>query len=122
MRVGFLYGYYAEDPHYTNGIRAIVEAIYEPDQFCTYLEFEIRDSIKRTQNVELVMQSLQLEKIGIIFTSCYQSSVFTEREVRLMAKLQEENSISHSTGYKISNFFTVLLKKKRDSNSDAIEP
>jgi hypothetical protein len=39
-----------------------------------------------------------------------------------MAKLQEENSISHSTGYKISNFFTVLLKKKRDSKSDAIEP
>lgn len=30
--MGFLYGYYAEDPNYKNGIRAIVEAIYEPPQ------------------------------------------------------------------------------------------
>ncbi len=30
QRVGFLYGYYAEDPHYKGGIRAIIEAIYEP--------------------------------------------------------------------------------------------
>jgi len=28
QRVGFLYGYYAEDPHYKNGIRLIIEAIY----------------------------------------------------------------------------------------------
>lgn len=28
QRVGFLYGYYAEDPHYKGGIRVIVEAIY----------------------------------------------------------------------------------------------
>ena len=28
--MGFLYGYYAEDPNYKNGVRAIVEAIYEP--------------------------------------------------------------------------------------------
>jgi len=36
MRVGFLYGYFAEDPYYKNGIRAIVEAIYEPHQYCTF--------------------------------------------------------------------------------------
>lgn len=28
--MGFLYGYYAADPNYQNGVRAIVEAIYEP--------------------------------------------------------------------------------------------
>jgi hypothetical protein len=32
QRVGYLYGYYAEDPNYQNGVRAIVEAIYEPPQ------------------------------------------------------------------------------------------
>jgi len=30
QRVGFLYGYYAEDPNYKGGIRAIIETIYEP--------------------------------------------------------------------------------------------
>jgi len=28
--MGFLYGYYAADPNYKDGIRAVVEAIYEP--------------------------------------------------------------------------------------------
>ena len=39
QRVGFLYGYYAEDPHYKGGIRVIVEAIYEPKQKGTYNNF-----------------------------------------------------------------------------------
>lgn len=44
QRVGFLYGYYAEDPHYKGGIRVIVEAIYEPKQKGTYNSFEILES------------------------------------------------------------------------------
>jgi len=39
MRIAFVYGYYAEDPFYKNGIRAIVEAIYEPEQNCTANRF-----------------------------------------------------------------------------------
>jgi nuclear protein localization family protein 4 len=42
QRVGFLYGYYAEDPHYKGGIRAIVEAIYEPKQSGSYNDFEFK--------------------------------------------------------------------------------
>jgi nuclear protein localization family protein 4 len=39
MRVGFLYGYYAEDPNFLEGIRAVVEFIYEPPQECHFNEF-----------------------------------------------------------------------------------
>lgn len=39
IRVAFLYGYYAEDPFYKNGIRAIVEALYEPEQVCSSSKF-----------------------------------------------------------------------------------
>ncbi|GAB66989.1 nuclear pore associated protein [Plasmodium cynomolgi strain B] len=31
-RVGWMYGYYREDPHYNLGIRAVCECIYEPPQ------------------------------------------------------------------------------------------
>lgn len=30
QRAAFLYGYYAEDPNYEEGVRAVVEALYEP--------------------------------------------------------------------------------------------
>lgn len=41
QRAAFLYGYYAEDPHYKGGIRVIVEALYEPPQTGTYGDFQI---------------------------------------------------------------------------------
>ncbi len=41
QRVGFLYGYYAEDPNYKGGIRVIVEALYEPKQSGSYSDFKI---------------------------------------------------------------------------------
>jgi nuclear protein localization family protein 4 len=30
QRIGMLYGYYSEDPNYKDGVRAIIEAVYEP--------------------------------------------------------------------------------------------
>jgi nuclear protein localization family protein 4 len=30
--MGWLYGYYSEDPNYPEGVRVNVEAIYEPPQ------------------------------------------------------------------------------------------
>lgn len=31
-RVAYLYGYYAEDPIYPMGVRAVLETLYEPSQ------------------------------------------------------------------------------------------
>jgi nuclear protein localization family protein 4 len=31
QRMGWLYGYYSEDPNYPEGVRVNVEAIYEPN-------------------------------------------------------------------------------------------
>ena len=54
MRFGYLYGYFADDPYYQNGIRAIVEAIYEPHQYCNSQEFYILDGDERKKNIEIV--------------------------------------------------------------------
>lgn len=32
QKIGLLYGYFSEDPNYKDGVRAIVEALYEPPQ------------------------------------------------------------------------------------------
>jgi len=32
QRIGFLYGYYSEDPFFPDGVRVNVESIYEPPQ------------------------------------------------------------------------------------------
>lgn len=48
-RVGWLYGYYAEDPDYELGIRAVVEAIYEPPQVGTYNNVSILEDPFETQ-------------------------------------------------------------------------
>ena len=32
QRMGWLYGYYSEDPNFPDGVRVNIEAIYEPPQ------------------------------------------------------------------------------------------
>lgn len=69
MRVAFLYGYYAEDPYYKNGIRAIVQALYEPHQHCTDKLFWITDQPKRKFELQMLISSLGLQKIGFVMTT-----------------------------------------------------
>lgn len=81
QRVGYLYGYYAEDPTYEDGVRAVVEAIYEPPQ-----QNDLNNSIILPDplqiNVEKIAGRLGLQRIGYIF-STYNTDVFlTAEEVK----------------------------------------
>ena len=86
--MGYLYGYYAEDPHYKGGIRVIVEAIYEPKQKGTYSSFEILENPADTSKVDQIAASLSLERIGWIYTENNHDVVMTESQVRMAAKFQ----------------------------------
>jgi len=46
-------------------------------------------------------------------TSCNQNEIMTESDVRKIAQYQELHSVNHSTGYKLSNFITVIVKQRR---------
>lgn len=66
--MAWLYGYYSEDPNYPEGVRVNVEAIYEPPQVgeingCEYFEDPLGTK------VDMIAESLTLEKVGWIFTS-----------------------------------------------------
>lgn len=68
QRMAYLYGYYAEDPNYKEGVRAIVEALYEPPQIGDYNDVTVKPDDKEV-NANLIANALGLEKIGWIFTT-----------------------------------------------------
>ena len=78
QRVGFLYGYYAEDPTYELGVRAVVEALYEPPQ-----QNDFNSSIilpdELASNVDSVAHKLGMQRIGYVFTT-YNTDVFLTAE------------------------------------------
>ena len=89
QRVGYLYGYYAEDPNYKGGIRVIVEAIYEPEQLGTYSDFSIKDKPEIAYKADSIANGLTLERVGWIYTESNNDTVMDEKKLRMAARLQE---------------------------------
>lgn len=116
QRGGFLYGYYAQDPNYPDGIRAVVEAIYEPLQTGDMNGFHFIDDPLSFYS-DVIAVELGLEKIGWIFTSINHDAFLSSFEIRNAAKYQEEFFSAHPTGYKVSKFVTVVLKPTDDGNA-----
>ena len=111
-RVGWLYGYYAEDPDYELGIRAVVEAIYEPPQSGTYNNCEIKHDPFETQ-VEMLSGGLGLQKIGWIYTSKDHDTFMSPEKIQKAAQYQLEHLATHQLGFKVPKFITVVLKRNR---------
>ena len=88
QRVGYLYGYYAEDPTYEDGVRAGVEAIYEPPQ-----QNDLNTSIILPDdlgvNVDKIAARLGLQRIGYVFTTFNTDVFLTADEVFIFESNQE---------------------------------
>lgn len=110
-RVGWLYGYYAEDPDYELGVRAIVEAIYEPPQHGTYNNVEIKEDQFGSQ-VDIVASSLGLQRIGWIYTSRDHEVYMSPAHIMKAAQFQNETLVSHQLGFKVPKFITVVLRRR----------
>lgn len=74
--MGYLYGYYSEDPNYPDGVRVNVEAVYEPPQMGEMGGVEPLEDPIGTK-VDMIAEALSLEKVGWIFTSINQDVFLT---------------------------------------------
>jgi nuclear protein localization protein 4 homolog len=119
QRMGFLFGYYASDPNYPDGVRAVVEAIYEPPQIGDTHSVEPLQDPDRTI-VDRVAASLSLECVGWIFTTINTEKevCLTSNDVRKAAKYQEMYQIAHESEYKVSKFITVAVKPRENNEAD----
>ena len=109
QRVGFLYGYYSEDPNYPDGVRVNVEALYEPPQAGEYGGFHIFEDHNES-SVQLLSECLTLECVGWVFTSTNQENVISADEIKKIAEMQEKFSVMHPFGNRVSKFVTVIIK------------
>lgn len=97
-RCGFLYGYYAEDPDYELGVRAVVEAIYEPPQQGDYTSSVLLNDPYADQ-VDMLAGSLGMEKLGWIYTTGDNSTIMPAEKIIQAAQLQLDNLVEHPSGY-----------------------
>ena len=112
--MGWLYGYYSEDPNFPDGVRVNVEAIYEPPQLGELKAvLPLEDPFRA--NADAVAGALGLERIGVIVTTLNKDKVFmTTQQLRDSARLQQEHLVDHPEGYQVTKFVTVIMEKKED--------
>lgn len=111
QRMAYLYGYFSEDPNYPQGVRVNVEAIYDPPQISEVggcLELDDPGLHK----VDILANTLGLERVGLIFTKIDQETILTADEVKRAATLQQQYSFEHPIGIKVPKFVTVVVSLK----------
>ena len=82
--MGWVYGYYAEDPNFKGGVGAIIEAVYEPPQLGDMSGFTLLND-EHENLVNMVASALTLEKIGWINTFMSHDTFMDSETIRKAA-------------------------------------
>eukprot|EP00828_Plagiopyla_frontata_P017530 TRINITY_DN2270_c0_g1_i4.p1 TRINITY_DN2270_c0_g1~~TRINITY_DN2270_c0_g1_i4.p1 ORF type:complete len:295 (+),score=38.36 TRINITY_DN2270_c0_g1_i4:87-971(+) len=117
QRLGYMYGYYAEDPDYKQGVRAIIEAIYEPPQIGD-ISGVVPSFDQNERNVNRIAESLGLERIGWIFTDSNSDVFLSSKQIGQAAIYQETYKTMHPCGYNVSKFLTVTVKPRKNNQQE----
>lgn len=85
QRIGWLYGWYCEDPNYKDGVRCIVEGIYEPPSIGSFNGYKVlKDPFRR--HVDKIALYLKFERVGMIFTSINNDVTLSSAEICQIAR------------------------------------
>lgn len=109
QRAGLLLGYFAEDPVYEKGVRAVIEAVYEPPQTATAHSVALQED-PFAGHVEKIVQALGFERLGWFFTTHARDVFLAGEEMLAAAQLQERHGVEHPCGLRVSKQLTVVLR------------
>ena len=110
QRMAYLFGYYAKDPNYKDGVRAVVETIYEPPQIGDQTSV-VPQPDQDVFLIDRLTKDLSLECVGWIFTTLKEENVaLTSYDIRKAAKLQQAYTFTHPSGCQISRFVTCVAR------------
>jgi hypothetical protein len=60
--------------------------------------------------IDIVANSLTLERVGWIFTSTDEELYISPDNIKRIAEMQERYSIQHPLGFKVTKFATLIVK------------
>ena len=110
QRMAYLFGYYAKDPNYKDGVRAVVETLYEPPQIGDQTSV-VPQPDQDVFLIDRLAKELSLECVGWIFTTLKEENVaLTSYDIRKAAKLQQAYTFTHPSGCQISRFITCVVR------------